>query len=102
MKIGKRVPWTAEQLEYYITQELDNIPLPEVLQLVSPFPRCLWTVFKRRMDAAHCKHGTVLTFLRHAAAVKFKTIRCFFLKLLTFSVYTFDWIYFLCPTVNKT
>ena len=50
-KIRQRRPRTVEQLESYIRQEWDNIPLPKLQQLVSSVPRCLRTVVKRRGDA---------------------------------------------------
>ena len=50
-KIRQRRPRTVEQLESYIRQEWDNIPLPKLQQLVSSVPRRLRTVVKRRGDA---------------------------------------------------
>ena len=49
-KIRQR-PRTVEQLESYIRQEWDNIPLPKLQQRVSSVPSCLRAVIKRRGDA---------------------------------------------------
>ncbi len=50
-KMRQRRPKTVEQLEAYIRQEWDNIPIPKLEQLVSSVPRRLQTVIKRRGDA---------------------------------------------------
>uniref|UniRef100_A0A9J8B2T7 Tc1-like transposase DDE domain-containing protein n=1 Tax=Cyprinus carpio carpio TaxID=630221 RepID=A0A9J8B2T7_CYPCA len=50
-KMRQRRPKTVEQLEACIIQEWDNIPIPELEQLVSSVPRRLQTVIKRRGDA---------------------------------------------------
>ena len=47
----KKKPRTVQQLESYITQQWDNIPLPKLQQLVSSLPRHSYTVAKRRRDA---------------------------------------------------
>ncbi len=50
-KMRQRRPKTVEQLEAYIRQEWDNIPIPKLEQLVSSVPRRLQNVIKRRGDA---------------------------------------------------
>ncbi len=50
-KMRQRRPKTVEQLEAYIRQEWDNIPIPKLEQLVSSVPSRLQTVIKRRGDA---------------------------------------------------
>lgn len=50
-KMQQRRPKTVEQLEAFIRQEWDNIPIPKLEQLVSSVPRRLQTVIKRRGDA---------------------------------------------------
>lgn len=41
-KLQQRRSWTVEQLQSCNKQEWDKIPLPQVKQLVSLVPRCLW------------------------------------------------------------
>ncbi len=50
-KMRQRRPKTVEQLEACIRQEWDNIPIPNLEQLVSSVSRRLQTVIKRRGDA---------------------------------------------------
>ncbi len=50
-KMRQRRPKTVEQLEACIRQECDNIPIPNLEQLVSSVSRRLQTVIKRRGDA---------------------------------------------------
>ncbi len=50
-KIRQRRPRTLQQLETYIRQEWDQIPVPKLQKLITSMPRCLQTVLKRRGDA---------------------------------------------------
>ncbi len=56
-KMRQRRHKTVEQLEAYIRQEWDNIPIPKLEQLVSSVPRLLQTVIKRRGDATQYEHN---------------------------------------------
>lgn len=64
---------TVEQLESYIRQEWENIPLFKVQHLVSSIPRCLQCC-KKKGTLHSGKHGPVPTFLGHVTAIKFKMI----------------------------
>jgi len=61
-KIQRRRPRTVEQLESYIRQEWDNIPLQKVQQLVSLSSRCVQTVLRVRGDNIQWETSAVPTF----------------------------------------
>jgi len=50
-KIQQRRPRSAEQFKSCVKQEWDNVPLPQVQQLLSSVPRCLQAVVERQGDA---------------------------------------------------
>jgi len=59
------------ELEFYISQECDIFPLPEVQQLVSSVLTCLQTVIETRGDA---NLGPVSTFFRWVTNIFHKIV----------------------------